>query len=273
MSVSVTTKEFVSLLQALSHTAAKDAVEGAIAGILLHTARGYASAEPGQSTLLVGTSTTTRTVGHSWVLASGQTRPMLWPIGEVSSAIAVLKQMSQGNPEHQVEIRDDGEQVTLSEGADLFGERVSYTFLLGDAGKFPASIWRVISDVHTRSFPVDHETKRRVPAGVRTRIPPRNLAPFVAVAKARGELLELYRYHPRLPLLVTIGDSYRGALLPERADDDLAAVDAPGLGIYPADLPKPKPDKPGAGVTSTVNLKHATGVLADSVTTPEEPQP
>ena len=199
--------------------------------------------------------------------------PMLWPIGEVPAAIAVLRQMSHGQPDHTVEIHPEGDQVTLSAGEDLFGEGARYTFDLADAGKFPASIWRLISDVHHRTYPVDHDTKKVVPAGVRTRIPARNLAPFVAIAKARKELVELYRYHPRLPVLVVIGDNYRGAFMPERAEDDLLAVDAPGLDVYPATLPKPKPDKPGAGVTSTVDLRNATGVLTGSVDNPEEPKP
>lgn len=273
MSVSVTTKEFIGLLQALVHTAAGDPDQGAMAGILLHTARGYATLEPGQSGLLVGTSTNTAVVGHTWVLASGQMQPMLWPIGEVPAAVAVLRQMSTGQPEHQVEISSDGKTVTLSEGEDLFGEGAKYTFELGDAGKFPASIWRLISDVHLRPAVIDHETGKVVPEGVRTRIAARNLAPFVAVGKARKEVVEWYRYHPRLPVLVVIGHNYRGALLPERADDDLQAVDAPAMEVYPADLPKPKPDKPDAAITSTVDLRHATGVLAGAATDdPEESQ-
>lgn len=271
MSVTATTKELVGLLQALVHTAADDPEMGSVAGILLHTARGYASLEPGQSTLLVGTSTDTTVVGHTWVLASGQVPPMLWPIGEVSAALGVLRQMSRGEPDHQVEITVEGDKVTLHAGEDLFGPGASYTFDLGDAGKFPASLWRLISDVHLRPAVVDHETKKTVPAGVRTRIPPSRLAPFLAVAKARKEPVELFRYHPRLPVLVAIGDNYRGALIPERADDDLLAPDAPGMEVYPAVLPKPKPDKPDAPVTSTVDLRHATGVLTGSAD-PDEPE-
>ncbi|ANZ35551.1 hypothetical protein BBK82_05105 [Lentzea guizhouensis] len=121
MSVQVRTKDLIGLLQALVHTAASDADQGSIHGVLLHTARGYAGDEPGKSGLLVGTSTDATVVGHSWVLASGEVKPTLWPLGEVRALIGVLRQMSRNDKEHAVDIIASGDQVTVEESENLLG--------------------------------------------------------------------------------------------------------------------------------------------------------
>jgi S-DNA-T family DNA segregation ATPase FtsK/SpoIIIE len=266
MSVRVTTKEFIGLLAALVHTASDDPEMGAIAGILLHTARGYASAEPGRSTLLVGTSTDTITAGHTWVLANGHMQPMLWPIGQVAPALAVLRRMSKGDSDHTVEIRQDGDQVTLAEGENLFGEGASYTFDLGDASRFPRTLWRLLSDVHLRPAVRDRDADQVIPVGVRTDVSEVALAPFLTIAKARKQPIELYRYHQRLPVQVVIGGNYRGAFLPYLNGDDLDTSRHPDDAVYPADLPEPAPEPKPGGATSTVNLREATGLLLASVT-------
>lgn len=263
MSVQVRTKDLVGLLQALVHTAAGEPDEGSIHGVLLHTARGYATAEPGKSGLLVGTSTDMTVVGHTWTLAAGNIRPSLWPLGEVRAVLGVLKQMSRNNADHCVDIRTDGDQVTVEEAETLLGAGASYIFDAGDASAFPP-VWRVLADAPIRPRGVTDEDGRDVPAGLRTVVTPSMLAPFAAIAKARNEQIELYRYHQRLPVLVAIGSNYRGALMPVKQPDDYQAAEHPEDGVYPADLPKPRPKADGKPATR-VDLSQASGLLAEQV--------
>lgn len=257
MSIRVATRDLIGLLATLAHTAADEPELGAVAGILLHTARGYLGDEPGKAGLLVGTSTTTRVIGHTSVLCKGHAAPMLWPIGEVSAAVSVLKQMSRGDKEHAVEIRADGGQVTIAEDGNLFGAGASFTFDLGDASKYPRHVWRMLSDAHLRPVVRGRESGEPIPVGVRTDVSWSALAPFVAIAKARKECLQWYRYHQRLPIQVVIGGNFRGAISPETWAEDLDSTEYPDGAVYPADLPEPSPkDKP-----ALVDLRHATGLL------------
>lgn len=263
MSLQVRTKDLIGLLQALVHTAASEPDEGSIHGVLLHTARGYATDEPGKSGLLVGTSTDTTVVGHTWTPAAGDVRPMLWPLGEVRAVIGVLRQMSRNDKEHCVDIRADGDQVTVEEGATLLGAGASYTFDAGDASVFPP-VWRVLADAPIRPAGVRDEDGREVPAGLRTVVTPSLLAPFVAIAKARNEQIEVYRYHQRLPVLIAIGSNFRGALMPIKQPDDVQAAEHPEDGVYPADLPPPR-KKDGSGPAVRLDLSQASGLLAEQV--------
>jgi hypothetical protein len=263
MSVQVRTKDLIGLLQALVHTAASEPDEGSIHGVLLHTARGYASAEPGKSGLLVGTSTDTTVVGHTWTLAAGAIRPTLWPLGEVRAVIGVLRQMSRNDKEHCVDIRADGDQVTVEEAETLLGAGASYTFDAGDASVFPP-VWRVLTDAPIRPSVVPDEDGHEVPAGLRTVVTESMLAPFAAIAKARSEPIEIYRYHQRLPVLLAIGSNYRGALMPLKQPDDYQAAQHPEDGVYPADLPPPR-KKNGNGPATRLDLSQATGLLAEQV--------
>lgn len=257
MSIRVATKDLIGLLATLAHTAADLPELGAVAGILLHTTRGYLGDEPGKSGLLVGTSTDTRVIGHTSVLCSGSGEPMLWPIGEVGAAIKVLQQMSKKDSEHRVEILRDGQQVTLAEDGNLFGAGASFTFDLGDAGKYPRHVWRMLSDAHLRPVVKDPDSGEPIPVGVRTDVAGAALAPFLAVAKARKECIQLVRHHQRLPVQVVIGHNYRGAFRPETWAEDLDITEFADGAVYPAELPEPLPeDKP-----ARLNLRDGSGLV------------
>lgn len=234
----IVTKDLVGLLGDLTHTAASDPAVGAVAGVLLHTTRGYIGADPGQTTILVGTSTTGRVAGHTYAGASGTMEPALWQIEDVRCVVAVLKPRTRDNPDHAVEIRVEDDHVTVAEDPDLFGDGLTLTFGLGSIEDYPRSVWSVLSDVHVRPAPAGEDGP--VPAMPRTDFSPGLFDPFVKVGKSRGALIELYRYHQRLPLLVQIGDRYRGAILPYRWDGDgTSGGMSPSGDVYPPALPVP----------------------------------
>lgn len=228
MSVRIPTRDLVGLLTDLALTAADPANGGPRAGILLHTARGHSGDAPGKVDLLVGTSGDGTMIGHAHAACSGQIAPMLWPIGEVRAVLAVIKPLAK-EKDHAVEITADGVKIAVAEDADLFGERLKLTFTGADPGDYPAQqAAERLSEI--RVTPPEDS----VPAAPRTDLQADKLAPFLKVAIRRGELVQVFRWHQRLPVVVQIGDSYRGLVAPSIwRDEDRAAGAAPGGDVYP----------------------------------------
>jgi S-DNA-T family DNA segregation ATPase FtsK/SpoIIIE len=239
------TKALLELLGCLVHTASSDPEDGAIAGVLLHTARGERGLEPGRTDLLAGTSCNRLAVGHSYVEAYGQLhRPTLWRIDDVRTVQAALRPKVKDNKLHGVEIR-------LSEGTVVVRERdrddtlfddphdggLRLEFDDGPIGEFPRSAWSLLSTVPTRRSLTDVDG-RVLPALPRSDIAAAALGPFVKVAGLLKTPLEVYRYHQRLPILVQIGTTYRGAVTTSRWDDDTPTDgEAPSSEVYAPDLP------------------------------------
>lgn len=231
--IRVPTKHLLALLADLALTSA---VDGETCGVLLHSARGYANpAEPGTTDLLVGTSCTVLHIGHSWCGAYGQTSPMLWPLNDVLVVISVFKVLAKGHKEHSVDIQCVGDEITVSEDPNLFGE-TSLRFAAGSLDKYPRDRWKVLEGNRLK-FTNPRETE----ASLRTDYDPKVLGVFTKIAKARGEMLQTYRSHQRSPVLVQIGDDYRGALMPStRWDKDTPkAGEAPSTDLYAPVLPDP----------------------------------
>jgi hypothetical protein len=228
--IRVPTKAFLALLADLALTSGDD---GDTAGVLLHSARGYVDpTEPGVTDLIVGTSCSSQYIGHTWNGAHGQTAPMLWPLNDVHAVISVFKVLAKGQKEHSVDIRREGDEITVAEDPTLFGE-TSLRFTAADLTKYPRDRWQVLKSGLKYTNP--HETE----PSLRTDFEPKNLALFVKIAKTRGETLQLYRSHQRSPVLVQIGDTYRGALMPStRWDRDTPkAGEAPSTDLYVPVLP------------------------------------
>lgn len=231
--IRVPTKYFLALLADLALTSAED---GETAGVLLHSARGYADpTQPGMTDMIAGTSCSSLYIGHTWSGASGQTAPMLWPLTDVQAVISVFTVLAKGHKEHSIDIRVQGNEVTVAEDPTLFGQ-TSLTFTPADLTKYPRDRWKVLEGIgHRVHNPHDTEPSPR------TDFDPKRLAVFVKIAKARGEDIQLYRTHQRSPVLVQIGNTYRGAVMPStRWDHDTPkAGEAPSADLYAPTLPDP----------------------------------
>lgn len=255
--IRVETAKLVQLLGDLAHTA-DDAMSPGTNGILLHSARGARGDEPGETDLLIGTSTNRFSVGHAHIDAVGRlSRPVLWPLDDARAVIASYKPRLRDNKKHVLELGFDGDNIEVREDADLFGDGLTMQFSEGDLEKFPRGLWQVLQPVRR---PIDDE-----PSLPRTDIAASVLAPFVAVAKARGEPLQLYRYHHLARVLVQVGHRYRGVLSGGQAWTDRPSEgEAPDVDIYPADLPEVD-DAVVVRTTTVFDLSTATGLhVADA---------
>jgi hypothetical protein len=237
--IRVLTSHLVPLLADLLHTAESDAAGGAVAGVLLHSDQGAVGVEPGKTSLLVGTSTDTTVVGHTWTQASGALPPMLWGIEDVRAVIAVCKPLYKDEKTHVTIIGREGDRIVVREDPKLFGDGSELSFPAGKLNDFPRSLWRLLSDVHLRPA-VKGEDGQVLPPTARVDFLPRRLTPFLRVAASRGENLSLYTYHQHLPVLVQIGETYRGAVVPSQWPEHLGGSE-PDADLWPADLPPVPP--------------------------------
>jgi S-DNA-T family DNA segregation ATPase FtsK/SpoIIIE len=269
MTIRIETFRLIELIGDLRHTADTDPESGAIAGILFHTARGNGfPGDPGRTDLLVGTSTNRFAVGHTYAQAHGQmTVPMLWPTANAVTVVNMFKDKAKASKEHMLVIRaGDGAIHVEEDEQSLFGSGDKYEFAAGDLDHYPRGLWSVLQ--HDKEWQdSDHDKTRPLP---RHDIPAAALAPFVAVAKAHGGTVELYRYHQRRAILVSIGDRYRGFLVGRDWGDDKRpqAGLSPYGEVYPADMP-PLPDK----TTDTPDPGSLLEQAADMVITVQHASP
>lgn len=248
--VRVQTGWFVSMLTDLVCTAASDPDEGALAGVLLHSARGSIGLEPGRTSVLVGTSMDGRCVGHTYMHAQGALPPMLWGIDDVRAVIATCAPWCRGDKTHAIRIRREGDQITVQEDRQpaLFGGEVdarSISFPLRDVTEYPDGVFGLLANASRRGTPLG-EDKRPAAVVARTDIPPAALTAFVKIAARRKELLRQYRWHQWLPIVVEIGDTFIGAIFATRWEDaDQHDGHEPGVDVFGVRLPR-KEKKPGA---------------------------
>ncbi|TCO64923.1 hypothetical protein [Actinocrispum wychmicini] len=248
MALRIETKYLVELLGTLAYTAGS--------GILLHTTRGYPDGgEPGTSDLLVGTSTTGRAVGHTFVVAYGLLpQAALWPIEDVGAVLASFRPRLKDNKDHALEVELADGLVVVREDPDLFGNGLKLEFAAGDLQDYPREIWSLLTDEHLHPR-VETPESVLVPRSPRTDYTPADLAPFVAIAKHIKCELQLFNYHQRLPTLVQIGHKFRGLIRPVVWPDDRSPTlgEGPASDVYPATLPPRTKD-------AVVDLRTATGI-------------
>jgi hypothetical protein len=226
--IRIPTRDLVGLLTDLALTAADPATAGATAGVLLHTARGYLGGSPGQVDLFVGTSTDGVILGHAHIACSGQDEPMLWPIAAVKDVIAVLKPKAKID-DHVTEITREGDDITLAEDPDLFGEGARFTFGGLDPVEWPTEDARQMLAEISMSPPEGSQ-----PPAPRIDFLAARLTPFLSIASRRKEILQTFRYHQRLPMSVQIGDHYRGVVNPFRFNDEKPTAGyAPSGDVFP----------------------------------------
>lgn len=232
--IRIETKQLVALLGDLVLTT-PDMDGLPYSGVLLHSARGYADpTEPGVTDLLVGTASNGRQAGHTWCGAYGQLPPMLWRGDDVRAVITVFTVFARHAKEHHVDIRRDGNEITVAEDPKLFGETtLSFTALPLD--DYPRDVWRVMQGNQWRSE-LDTDPMPR------TDLSPDTLTVLAKIAKRHNAPVETYRYHQRRPVLVQIGDRYRGVVVPQRWDDDGKTDDGqlPSGDVYVPQLPAPE---------------------------------
>jgi hypothetical protein len=234
--IRVATRPFVVLLVDLARTAERRPEAGNLGAVLLSTGRGYYGPDPGRVELLGGMSTDRKVMAYAHMPCSGQLpRPVLLGLRDLRNVVSVFKAAAGRDPDeqHAVElvIEGDGDtvDVTVREDPTLLGPGVSLTFESVDLQGYPArTLARVVAgdawpapDALGRVL-VERDG-RKVPAGDRVDVVASHLAPFVAVGKRRGVPVELFVRHPLAPVLVQLGDSYRGALAPWPSDDDTSA--------------------------------------------------
>lgn len=243
--IRIPTGDLVALITDLAGTVGSKEQGPATASILLHTDRGYGIPdEPGKNDLLIGTSTNRVACGHTYVTCYGQeAEPMLWPIDDALGVVAYFKPRARDNKDHAVQITQQGEHVVVQEDGDLFDDGGQVTFTVADITQFPRGIFEVLTSV-----PI---TSRR--GRPRMDMHTGSWAPFMAIAKRRNTIVETYRYTETGPILIAIGDRYRGAVIPGRWNhDDKSAGHAPAGDVYPVTLPDPDDDPapPAAGVVA-----------------------
>lgn len=230
----------IGVLSDLIQTADRDPEAGVLGGVLLHTARGHHGGEPARVDLLAGASTNRYVAGHTYTWCTGQLGdPSLWSIRDARNVIGVFKAARGKDKDntHAVEIRRSGGEVEIREDPNLIDEGVALTFAEGDAAQFPARTLYTVLDAKQRV--VEVRDGMFIDAGPRTDLVPAVLTPFLKVAARRKDLLQLYRTHQHVPVLIQIGDTYRGLLMPYRTETALTD-DHPGADVHPPDLEHPR---------------------------------
>lgn len=242
-SVRVQTSWLVAMLADLLCTASRDPDDGVYACVLLHSSRGEIGVEPGKTSLLAGTSMDGFCLGHTYMHASGALPPMLWGIEDVKSVIATLTPWCRNDKNHAVEIKRHGDNITVCESVDKLFPDVdrALTFPLRDVTDYPAGVWNILEEA-ARRHPPRNEGGMPVPVSTRTDIVPSAMTAFVKIATRRKENLRTYRFHQWLPLVVEVGETFIGAIMPRRwFEDDYHDDNEPGVTVHGTHLPRKEP--------------------------------
>jgi hypothetical protein len=264
MTVRILTGALIGVLSDLIQTADRGPEAGVMGSVLLHTGRGHHGAEPGKVELLAGVSSDRHVAGHTYTWCTGQLRqPSLWNVRDARSVITVFKAArgkdKQGT--HAVEIRVVDGEVSIREDPNLIDDGVSLAFGEGDAGHYPApTLYRILDAPQPSTVVRDGLF---VDAVARTDLIGEVLSPFVKVAKRRGEVLRVYRTHQHVPLLVQIGETYRGMLAPYRHDDDGGDAERPDADLHAPDLDHERWHRPPAAGETTEQEAGADVVQLD----------
>jgi S-DNA-T family DNA segregation ATPase FtsK/SpoIIIE len=252
MTARILTGALIGVLSDLIQTADRDPDAGVMGGVVVHTGRGHFGAEPGRVDLLAGISSDRHVVGHTYTWCTGDLgEPSWWSIRDARAVINVFKAARGRDKQntHAVEILRAGAEVLIREDPNLIDEGVSLAFGEGDLTAYPLPTLYRLLDAEQPA--VVHRDGQFVDAVPRTDLVADVLIPFTKVAKRRGEILQLYRSHQDVRLLVQIGETYRGLLQPYRSTEQLGDGTHPGADIHTPDLdhdrwqPAPSGEAPG----------------------------
>ncbi|CRK59028.1 Cell division protein FtsK [Alloactinosynnema sp. L-07] len=248
--IRIESKPLAGMLTDLSRTATRYGVLSTDA-VLLYSARGPIGDEPGDHGLLVGTSYGTGGVGYCFEQADGAMDPMLWPIADVDVVLNFLGKIGKGKKDHAVVISRRGDEITVAEDPNLFGDGTSVRFTAGALNQVSHKVWRALEPDEAAVL-VDG---RELAPGVRSDIPAAALAIFARVGARRGVTPKIYRYHHRKPWLVEIGPTYRGLISAHRWDTaDGDGGNAPDVDLYVPDLPVEDDERPDRLLVDAASL-------------------
>jgi hypothetical protein len=224
-----------------------DDTDAVLFTVVMFTERGHLGAEPGRVDLLVGASTDSYVAGHAHMPCIGQWHggPMLWSVPDTVAALAVLKALGGRAEEHEVELTRDHRGVTIAEDPDLFDEATALTIRVSSPDDYPlVGLFATLAYDPPAQVVRDGAVIQALP---RTDWATARLAPFLKIAGRRRQLLSVYRWHQDTPVLVQVGDRYRGAARPMSYEPSAADGHRPSAEIYPPPLPPAKPTTEQAG--------------------------
>lgn len=190
--ITVPASQLRALITDLLRTAGTDVTLPMLVGIRLHTDT------LNKQSVLVGASTDRFTLGQAHADATGHLPETFLPATSCKRALAMLKLIDSGV---LVELAADSGHLSFS-GGDLTAR------LDTGATEFPET--HRIFDSLTNLEPA--------PGGTAAAFEPAFLNRFVAIAKARREPMHIATTGTATGALITIGDRYRGLLMPQRKD-------------------------------------------------------
>ncbi|HEY9314616.1 cell division protein FtsK [Williamsia sp.] len=230
--ISINTRRLVDLLTDLLDTCGWR-------GVYLGSVRGEFGAEPGEISLLVGTSTDGATLGHTWTPAiSGELQATLWPASDVQAAISVYKVYAKLK-DHTVDISVEGDAILIRETPELFdgGTELRFDYKEFEDDDPTLDRWRRILSDDPLPHPVDASGEPR-PDIARTSFTYQALLPLIKIARRRGAAINLFGHHPLQLHRVQIGDTWIGAVAP-MANPDHSDPDGPTETAHFDDRGKP----------------------------------
>lgn len=187
-------------------------------GIHLQSVRGYDGDEPGEVSLLVGTSTDGYVLGHTWIPREGSLPGSMWPISDAKAVIAVCKPLAASHKNHTVNLTLSGATLLMQETPELFDAGTELHFETADVDdSIPVRAKRILSG-DPLPLPVDPEGEPRLDTA-RTSFSHIALEPLIKIAKRRGEAMHLFRSHSAQLHRVQIGSAWLGAIAPSTAHD------------------------------------------------------
>ncbi|BBY84214.1 DNA translocase FtsK [Mycolicibacterium pulveris] len=216
MTITVATSKLIDTL-----TDALQTADDIVGGIHFATQRAPYKSEPGDTDLLVATSTDRYTIGHTWIPVDGDLIPTVWPVESAKTVLAICKSLGRKGDEHTVDIdataapppeeptegEHPGWTVTLSETPALFDSDTEFQFHAHAETRFPtAMVHRALSGLLESKEPPEPSLLTQWGANV--------LAPLVAVAKRRKQPIRLFRQPLTEAHLVQIGDTWLGVAYP-----------------------------------------------------------
>lgn len=223
--VVVMTDSLLDLLGVLKLTAEKKGESPEINGVRLYSTRGEYGEEPGQVDLLAGTSTDLKIAGHHFVpVEGGDIKDGIFlPMSDLETLEKKLGTID--DEEHVTEIIVDSvaDTVTVREYDNPDGFK--YTFQIPDRSDYPDAA--IEKWVEGTSAPLTDDMGQTLDDGPVLVLDSVAVGILLKVArKLKVKAIPLHAGHRAAVYPVSLGDTWRGAVLPE---ESVAVLDKDGL--------------------------------------------
>jgi len=249
--VTIPTRNMVSLLQDLLDFAGKDPDVPENRGILLHTSSGeYAMDRPGapdgevplietmETDLLVGTATDGYAVAQAHEPCEFGATGWLDPVFiDLLDAKVVARDFEERRKKfgrertHYVELTSEAGKLTVREDPMLVPGGLRMAFRVDDGSAFPRAVLELMTQDPT--MPVSGKDYEVIPPSYGTGYPPAYVEALARVAGRRGMPISLYRHHQYRPAVVEVGASWRGTLPVTKLDETAGQHLAPMVRVFP----------------------------------------